>query len=379
MQVSNEVAQTIATVLQEKFGFATKTELDKAVADILQKTEQRTSRGGNQISLSRLIRGMKAERHEPINRATVEEDVAYARALSTGSTPGSYLVPTMQADEVIQMLTTGGILRASGARIWPMNGVQKLNIPQALTSPAWVWMAQNSVQQATDPNLSQVSFDLKERRALIAIPNQLIATSVPAFDTLIAQLIGLAAAEHEDTAFFASSTVSGGPACIATASGITSLNAAGGNANGGALTYQDILAVLAKAAAVKAKPPFAWYMSPRTFYQRVLGMIDTTSRPIVVPTATQGLYPSVQFSLMGWPVFVTPFILENEAVGSGSSQSHIIFSNPSYLHIAQDDSIAMAVSTERYFDVNQTAIRATQHLDGAVSPAAGVVILFGVN
>jgi HK97 family phage major capsid protein len=145
------------------------------------------------------------------------------------------------------------------------------------------------------------------------------------------------------------------------------------------LTYSDILAVLAKSAAVKAKPPFAWYFSPRTFYQRVLGLIDLQSRPIVVPTATQGLYPSIQFSLMGWPCYISPFILENEAVGSGSSQSHVIFSNPSYIHLAQDNSIEIAISTERFFDQNSTAIRAVQHLDGAVSPAAGVVILFGVN
>jgi HK97 family phage major capsid protein len=82
---------------------------------------------------------------------------------------------------------------------------------------------------------------------------------------------------------------------------------------------------------------------------------------------------------MGYPVFVTPFILENEALGNGSNQSHIIFTNPSYLHIVQDDAIEMAISTERYFDANQTAVRATQHLDGAVSPAAGCVVLFGVN
>ena len=51
-------------------------------------------------------------------------------------------------------------------------------------------------------------------------------------------------------------------------------NANNGNANGGNLLYGDITAVLAKAAAVKAKGPFAWAMSPRTFYTRVLGMMD---------------------------------------------------------------------------------------------------------
>jgi HK97 family phage major capsid protein len=201
---------------------------------------------------------------------------------------------------------------------------------------------------------------------------------VPAFDTLLAELIGLGAGEHEDTAFFGTTTVSGGPTALMHAANISVINSNGGNANGGTVLFTDILGVLAKAAAVKAKPPFCWFMSPRTFYQRILGMVDLNSRPITVPTATQGLYPSVQFSLLGWPVFVTPFILENEAVGSGTNQSHIIFSNPKYLHIGQDGSIEIAVSVERYFDYAQTAVRSVQHEDFGFAPAAGIVAFVGI-
>jgi HK97 family phage major capsid protein len=190
---------------------------------------------------------------------------------------------------------------------------------------------------------------------------------------------GLGAGQHEDTAFFGTTTVSGGPTALMQAAGITVINAAGGNANGGTIVFTDILAVLAKAAAVKAKPPFCWFMSPRTFYQRILGMVDLQSRPITVPTATQGLYPSVQISFLGWPVFVTPFILENEAVGSGTNQSHIIFSNPKYLHCGQGESIEIAVSVERYFDFAQTAVRSVQHEDFGFAPAAGIIALVGIS
>jgi HK97 family phage major capsid protein len=188
----------------------------------------------------------------------------------------------------------------------------------------------------------------------------------------------LGAGEHEDTAFFSTTTVSGAPTAINAAAGISTI-LVGGSANGGNLSYLDILAVLAKAAAVKAKPPFCLFMSPRTFYQRVLGLVDLQSRPITVPTATQGLYPSAQFSLMGWPVYITPFLSETESYGSGTNQSHIIFANPKYLHIAADGSIEIAVSVERYFDFAQTAVRAIQHEDFGVAPAAGVVTLQGVN
>jgi HK97 family phage major capsid protein len=386
-EVVGQLAGQIAPLLQEKHGFATQTQIDKAVADILKKTAERQARGSN-FSLSKMIRGLRIESGQPaINKQSAEGDVAYVRAMSTGSTPGSYLVPTIEADEIIGYLNSGGVARAAGVRIWPLAGTQKMTIPAATAAPTWVWMAQNSQQTATDPNLSQVSFDLKERRALVAIPNQLLAVSVPALDTLLSELIGLGAAEHEDTAFFSSTNVSGAFTALVQAAGITTVNAGGGSGNGGNLTYADILTVLAKQAANKAKPPFVWIASPRTVYQRIMGLLDLSSRPLYIPTLTQGLQQTgVALGtqgpvgmLMGYPLFCTPAISEAEAVGSGTNQSHMIFTNPRYCHIAQDENIEIAISTERFFDSNQTAIRATQHEDAAYSPAAGITVLQGIN
>jgi HK97 family phage major capsid protein len=378
VNISQEVLNQVAAALQEKFGFATTTALDKAVADIVAKTLRKTTER-EKFSLSTMIRGMRAMRGEPLNVTTAEQDVAYVKALATTGTPGSYLVPTIQAEEIVQYLSIGGILRASGARVWPMNGIQKMNVPTALSGPSWVWMAQNSVQTPTDPNLGQMPFDLKERRCLVAVPNQLLAVSVPAFDTLLAELIGLGAAEHEDQSFFNTTTLSGAPtALFANIANLTAVNT-GGSANGGNIGYSDILACLSAAVTAKAKGPFAWYMSPRTFFSRVLGLVDTTSRPLTIPTLTEGLYAGVQYRLMGWPVYITPFLLENEALGSGTNQAHAIFTNPRYLHIAADGNIEIAYSTERFFDANQTAIRAVQHEDFGQAPPLGIVVLRGIN
>jgi HK97 family phage major capsid protein len=377
--INETVVRTLAEVLQEKHGFVNVTMLDKAVADLLRKTQERGASGKTPFSLSTMIRGLRAMRGEPLNPNTAEADVAYVKALATTGTPGSYLVPTVQAEEIIGYLSIGGILRASGARVWPMNGIQKMTVPVATTAPSWVWMAQNSVQTPTDPNLGQMPFDLKERRCLIAVPNQLLAVSVPAFDTLLAELIGQGAAEHEDQSFFNTTTLSGGPqALFANIANLTAVNC-GGSANGGNVGYSDILACLSAMVGVKGTGPFAWYFSPRTFFSRILGLVDTTSRPLVIPTLSEGLYAGVQYRLMGWPVYVTPFLLENEALGSGTNQAHAVFTNPRYLHIGQDANIEIAYSTERFFDAAQTAVRATQHLDFGEAPAQGVVVLRGIN
>jgi hypothetical protein len=143
--ISPEVTAQLAAILQEKFGFTTQTQLDKAVLDIVRKGEEKYSaRGGarrNTFSLSTMVRGMCAQLRVPITQETAEADVQYIKSLTTGATPGSYLVPTIQADEIIQFLETGGILRAAGPRIWPCAGIQKLTVPVATASPAWVWMA----------------------------------------------------------------------------------------------------------------------------------------------------------------------------------------------------------------------------------------------
>jgi HK97 family phage major capsid protein len=377
MQINEEVMKVISEALREKYGHATQSQLDLMAADIVKRTGERGARGGPQFSLSRAIRGMAALHRSPINNRTVEEDVSYVKALTTGSTPGSYLIPTLQANEIIAALLAGGVARSAGVRIWDMQGTQKLTVPTALSSPAWVWTAQNSVQTPTDPNLGQMSFDLKERRALVAVPNQLIATSVPSFDTLLADLIGAGAAEHEDVAFFSTTTVSGAPTSVQATAGITFINV-GGSANGGNIGYSDLLAVLAKASSLKMRGPFCWFLSGRSFYSRLLSMVDGQSRPLVIPTLTQGLQAPISFSLLGYPAYVTPFLTDDQTLGSGTNTGTILFTNPKYLHIAQDGMIELAISTEFLFSSAQTAVRAVNHEDFGVAPPQGLIALRGV-
>ena len=113
--------------------FATKIELDKAISNLVKR------HGGsaqNDFSISKAIRGLVARSGQYLNPATREEDLNYAaKALATGSTPGTYLIPTVQANDIVDYLTTNGVLRKSGVRIWPMAGIQKLTVPVATGVP----------------------------------------------------------------------------------------------------------------------------------------------------------------------------------------------------------------------------------------------------
>jgi HK97 family phage major capsid protein len=356
--------------------FPLKADFDRVVAEIRSGARTNVERG-NGFSFSTFLRGTLAMQGRDVNSGTRDADVNYVRALTTGTTPGSYLVPTIQANEVIGYLNNAGVARRAGVRIWDLPGIDKINIPAATATPTVEWLGQNTQQSAADPNLGQMSFSMKTARCLTAIPNELLQVSTPSLDTLLAELIGIAFAEAEDTAFFATSSVTNGPTSLYAASGTTSYNV-GGSANGGNLSYADLTTLLWKSSAAKAKPPFVWFMSPRTFFQRIVGLVDSQSRPLFIPQ-TSGLSAGIQGSLFGYPVFVSPAIPENQALGSGSNQSYVVLTNPKYLHIADGRAVEIAISNEFLFATNQTAIRGVHRCDFGVGPAAGVCILKGVN
>lgn len=380
-ELNVEALNVVSEALQKQYGFATTTQLDKAVADLLKRTEERTADKKHAFSMSQMIRGMKAVKGDAINVQTQEADIQYVRALETNAVSGSYLVPTIQANEIIEYLNLSGVMRAAGARVWDLTGIDKLDVPSATAVPTWAWVGQNTSTTASDPTLGQLQFRMKERRALVTVPRQLIATSRPAYDTLLSELLGIGAAEHEDTAVFATSQVTNGPNSVYAAA-TTSDILVGSSANGGNIAYSDLTATMAASAAAKARGPFVWLMSPRTWYNRLLGMIDTTSRPIVTQDVVQGAQNqgmAMAGRLMGFPVFVSPAIPENQTNGSGSSQSYLVLTNPRYIHIGQSQALELAVSEERYFEFNQIGIRATQVEDIQYGPEAGIVVLKGIN
>ncbi len=355
----------------------TKSQVATAIRMAMARVEAQRALGENRFSFARAINGLSALKHSPIVPENAEADAQYARALSTSGTPGSFLVPVIQAEAIISQLAQFATARAAGARIWPMRGLQEMNVPAAIAgSPQFIWTAQNSRQVPSDPNATQIAFDLKLSQALILMPVQLFRAAVPQWDVILEDSFALGCAEAEDQAMFASATQAGAPVALTAASGITLLNAAGGAASGGNLAYGDLLAVLQKAVDLKVRPPFAWYMNGRT-WNRILSINDTASRPIITP-APEGIGPQVGH-LLGWPVFVTTSIPTNEAVSSGTNQSHIVFTNPRAINIAESGDVSLEASTDFALESAEVAVRVGHRVDFAYQPSASLIVLQGIN
>jgi HK97 family phage major capsid protein len=364
--------------------FPLRGDFERAIVDLERKCQSKALNRSNDFSISRWIRGMMAAQHVPALRGTnPEEDLNYFqnhnnemkrtnRDLSTSSVPGQYLVPTIASADIVALLSDYGTLRRAGVRIVPMIGIEKLTMPSALAYPTVAWLGENTAQSSSDANLGQVSFDLKTMRSLTPIPNELVSVSTPAIEELISSLLAAGFGEAEDKAFFSTATVTNAPASLYSQVGsLTTLLANGNSANGGALTYSDLLATLAKSRNAKARGPFAWFCNPTVLYNSISGILDKNSRPIFDPN-------QIVQRLFGWPVYDTTWINADQSNGSGSNQSFMVLANPSYFMIGEPGTLEVAVSTEFYFDKNQIAIRGVKREDWAIAPPLGVTVLKGI-
>ena len=329
-------------------------------------------------SLTRQIRGMAAMKNFVLDQSTVEADLEYVRALSTGATPGSFLAPTITAASLINQLSQYAAARTAGARIWPMDKIQFLVVPQSVANSTFVWMSQNSRQTSSDLSAASLVFDLKVAQSFELVPMQLFRAAPGGLDALLEDSLASGAAEAEDAAMFATSTLSAdAPVALMSASGITILKAAGGSLNGGNVNYVDLLGVLQKSVDLKVRGPLCWFMAGRTLL-RMLTLYDTASSPILLPTLTP-YEEGGGYSLLGWPIFPTTSIPTNEAVGSGSSQSHLILTPPRAIHIGESNEVELAVSQEFAFDSAQVALRVSHRVAFSYGQSSAIIALIGIN
>lgn len=375
MELNSELMDAVAQALTKAGYFANKSDFDKLAKQVL--NDKKSLEAAEKFSITKAIRGECAKLGRVLNQATKAEDMEYAqRTLVPDSGQGANLVPTIQADAIIAILQAAAVLRASGATVWPMANIEKLNIPSETAVPTVSYGAVGASITPSDPGIGQVALSLKSRQALTQIPNELLRVSVPAVDAIVTRLIGKAFAKHEDTAFFGASQLSGGPVNLLGASGITTINQAGST-----LAFSDLLAVMAQSAQAEAVGPFVWFMSPQIFFERVLGLADSQNRPLITTAnpITDGKVGSevTHFKMFGEDVYVTPRI--PNTLGASSNQSYICRTNPEYLHIGDSGTIGMAVSTEFYFDRNSIAVRGVHRHDFGYGPAAGIVVLENVK
>jgi hypothetical protein len=82
---------------------------------------------------------------------------------------------------------------------------------------------------------------------------------------------------------------------------------------------------------------------------------------------------------LGFPVFLTTSIPTNEAVSSGTNQSHIIFTNPKTINIAESGDVTLEASADFALDSAEVAVRVGHLIDFGYAPASSIIALVGIN
>jgi HK97 family phage major capsid protein len=360
-------------------------DLEAAMYEVLRHAERRehSHRNGGEPQPFRLltyVRGAAVLKGTVIVSETAEADAAYARALSTQSGSGAFLVPTIQANAIIAQLSQVSTLRAAGCRIWPMENIQQLDVPASLAAPTAAWQPESGQWSSSDPNFSQINFNLKTCGSFLALPAQLYKTMSPSLEDVFETAFIFSMGEAEDAAVHAAATVANGPLALLSAAGITTVNV-GSSANGGNVGWPDVLGVIQKSIDLKVPPVgLAWFCAGRTF-NRLLSLQDGQSRQLLLPIPELVGAGGAQaaYGLFGHPIFPSVSFPLNETLGSGTNQSHMVLAPPSSLHIGESGEIALDVSMNRYWDFNEVGVRISHKIATGFAPVSSIVALLGIN
>lgn len=377
-----EIIRAISDALAKTGVFATTNQLDQAVSDLRGRAFAAASNGGSDLSITSMIRALQATQGHVIAQDTKEADLKYlgqlkpsTKSLGSQSTPGSYLIDQRQSSTIVSMLNELSALRRIGPKVWPMGNLDSLRIPTATATPTAEWLSQNAAQTPSDPTLSFITLVPKTIRSLVQVSNELLQVSDPSVDQVVSELTAASFANLESTAFFSTATVSGAPVSLYAASGTSSISSAN-SANGGTITYNDLLRTMAKAYEVDATPPFVWIFSATTFLTSILNMIDTTSRPIVQQNAAKD---GISWTLFGYPVILTNFLPVNQNFGSGTNKTFGAFLNPAYINMGEGSGLEIMTSSEFYFSSNATAIRGVRRVTWDFAPPQGITLIKGIS
>lgn len=201
---------------------------------------------------------------------------------------GGYAIPQETANQIW-----------GKAELYPLfNAIDVMHIPGTVILPVEGTVNDANVvamgTAATDSadSLSRVSLGIYKIIKTIEITADVAAMAVPAFENWLVDRLANKL-YRKCTALVAAGSGSSQP------TGLTSVDATGHTYTKAAITYADVLAIIASLPAQYA-PNATFVMSRATFYQNVLAILDTANHPIVV----QDVQAPAKFNILGYPVIL---------------------------------------------------------------------------
>jgi len=289
---------------------------------------------------------------------------------TTPQTAGGYLTATQVASFLLTPLQAASVFLAAGPRILDTNGGNSIRVPLLAGSTGASFVAEGALIPDDDVTFSEALLLPKGMRAVKAITrfsDELARQSIVALDQVLKDRIVGDVAAALDTAFIAS-TVSDGtsPRGLLSQPGIQTI------AVGGAITLDALQDALTLLLTANVDPTGAQFMVTPFCWGVIRKLKDSTGRGLLQPDPTA----AGKFSLLGFPVVVTPRIPTSAAAGRATS---VVLWVPSMYAVARDVDPTVKVLDQLYAGTGQVGLRVEARYDAAPLYPASVVTLTGVT
>ncbi|MDV8076289.1 phage major capsid protein [Rhodococcus sp. IEGM 1370] len=285
----------------------------------------------------------------------------YERSLAENtSTAGGVMVPVQIAAGVLDMARSKSQLLNAGVSVVPMLS-NKLTVPKIVTNPAPAARNENAAIVQNDITFTGVELVARSVARIVRVSRELVMDN-PNTTGVVAKALSDSFADEIDRIGLFGSGVAPEPRGLLNYGAIPVTSH---GANGGALTYDYLLAA---AGAVRAAnhEPTAHLLSSRGL--TALGMTkDSTGAYLAAP---QGLLP----------ILPTNRIPNNVTVGTSNDTSYVFTGDfPNGLVMGVRESLELTWLTERFADTGELALVGHARLDFALLDETAFVIDKGVR
>ena len=300
----------------------------------------------------------------------------YGAMTGDTNTLGGYVVPEEMERRIVSLREERGVMRAN-ARIVPMSS-DTLNIPRRNGGITVYFVGQNSEITASDPTLNQVQLSVKKMAALVKYSSEVSEDAVISMADFITSEIGYGFADKEDECGFNGDGTStyggivGVKNALAAGSKVTAIT---GNTAFGTLDLDDFHSMVGK-LPLYALQNAKWYISRAGWAASMQRLAEAAGG-----NTTANIEGGVRPLFLGHPV-VWVQVMNSTLSAQTSTDGLCYFGDLSQgVAFGSRRGLSLAQSADRYFELDQLAIRGTQRFDivvhekGTASAAGSIVML----
>ncbi|UFS64389.1 phage major capsid protein [Paracoccus denitrificans] len=266
---------------------------------------------------------------------------------------GGVTVPRPLAAELIELLRSRVVVRAAGARTFPMPAGQIRHAKQVAPATA-TYIAENAQIPASEPEFDKLDQSFKKLTGLVPIGNSLLRHSGFAIAQTVRDDLLKVMARREDLAFIRGAGTANTPRGIRnwllSTNWIAALDAGiAANAAAAEAALRTVVSRVEDADVNMTNPGWIMRASAKNFLANLRDALGNK------------LFPSIEANgqLLGWPIHVTSQVPNN--LGTDGDETEVYFGEFSEAMIGDSMELSIGVSTEAGYHDGTNWISAFQN------------------